>query len=120
MFIPSLDTKYSISLCNFSGHLVLGHFRATIPSSLIRGVPQTGHSCGICIISSLPVLSSVTTFTTCGIISAAFSTITLSPFLISFLIISSKLCKLARLTTEPDNSTASSSATGVTTPVLPT
>ena len=120
IFMASLETKYSISLFTFSGQNGFGHFNATCPSSFISSVLHTGQCVGISISLSFPFLSLKTTFTTCGIISAAFSIITLSPILMSFLLISSKLWRLARFTTDPERFTASSSATGVITPVLPT
>ena len=57
---------------------------------------------------------------TFGIISPAFSKITVSPILRSLLVISSSLCNVALLTTVPAISTGSSIATGVIAPVLPT
>ena len=60
------------------------------------------------------------TLITFGIISAAFLIKTLSPILISNLLISSKLCKLALETTLPARLTGSRTATGVIAPVFPT
>ncbi len=53
-------------------------------------------------------------------ISPAFWITTASPTRMSFRSSSSALCRLARLTVVPASSTGSSSATGVSLPVLPT
>ena len=120
MFKASLETKYSISPWTLAGHSSLTHFISTKPSSLSSLWLHTGQLTGSSMIFSFPVLSSFIDFTTCGIISAAFSIKTLSPILISFLWISLILCKLALFTLLPDSSTSWSSATGVSFPVLPT
>ena len=65
-------------------------------------------------------LLSLMTFTTAGIISPDFSTITVSPILMSFRAISSSLWRVALDTVVPDMNIGSNSATGVSTPVLPT
>ena len=60
------------------------------------------------------------TRTTWGMISPAFATTTVSPTRTSSRAIWSALWRLARATVLPDSSTGSSSATGVSLPVLPT
>ena len=56
---------------------------------------------------------------TCGITSPALSTLTVSPTLMSFLLISSSLCKVAFETITPPILTGLIFATGVSAPVLP-
>ena len=56
---------------------------------------------------------------TCGITSPALSTVTVSPILISFRIISSSLCNVALETITPPIFTGFIFATGVSAPVLP-
>ena len=65
-------------------------------------------------------LLEVSTETTCGITSPALCILIVSPILISFLLISSSLCKVAFDTTTPPTVTGSTLATGVIAPVLPT
>ena len=62
----------------------------------------------------------ISTETTWGITSPALSTVTVSPILISFLIISSSLCSVALETKTPPILTGLIFATGVRAPVLPT
>ena len=63
---------------------------------------------------------SILTDTTWGITSPALCISIVSPTLISFLCISSSLCKVALETTTPPTVTGSTFATGVIAPVLPT
>ncbi len=60
------------------------------------------------------------TLTTEGMISPAFSMMTVSPRRMSLRWISSSLWSVARATVDPEMNTGSSSATGVRTPVRPT
>ena len=62
----------------------------------------------------------MSTETTCGITSPARWIWTVSPTRISFLFISSSLCKVAFETTTPPTVIGSTFATGVIAPVLPT
>ena len=55
----------------------------------------------------------------CGITSPALSTVTVSPIRISFLLISSSLCKVALETNTPPIFMGFIFATGVNAPVLP-
>ena len=92
----------------------------TPPSSLTSFVPHSGHAVGKTNAGNGLSRSCFSTRTTCGMILPAFSTTTTSPTRTSFRSISSALCRLARLTIVPANSTGSRSATGVIVPVLPT
>ena len=65
-------------------------------------------------------LFEISTETTCGITSPALCILIVSPILISFLLISSSLCKVAFETTTPPTVTGSTLATGVIAPVRPT
>ncbi len=69
---------------------------------------------------SLPRRSDTSTRDTFGMTSPPFSTSTASPTLMSILSISCRLWSVARDTVEPATSTGSSTATGVSLPVLPT
>ena len=97
-----------------------GQRESTPPSSRTSACPQTGQSVGNRKSVSSPVRASSTTRTTWGMIFPAFSTTTRSPSFTPSRAISSALCRLARETVVPAISTGSSSATGVTRPVLPT
>ena len=98
----------------------LVHLTATSPSVLLTSDPQTGHWVGILNSFSDPFLSSVSTFTTAGMTSPAFSTSTQSPIRRSLREISSSLWSVARATVLPATKTGSNSATGVSTPLRPT
>ena len=82
--------------------------------------PHEGHLSGKIYFFELFALLLISAETTCGITSPALSTLTISPILISFLAISSSLCKVAFETTTPPIFTGSIFATGVSAPVLPT
>ena len=85
----------------------------------MRGVPHAGQFSGA-FIFILFTRSDKDTRSISGITSPALFTKTISFILISFLVISSILCKLALLTFTPPILTGSNSATGVIVPVLPT
>lgn len=121
IFMASREIKWRIPSRNWAGQPVtLLHLRTASPSSRTASAPQTGHLSGIWKTLSLPSLFSLITFTTSGITSPAFCTRTWSPIRISFLRISSSLCKVARLIVEPAICTGSRMAVGVKAPVLPT
>ena len=109
----AIYSKYAFTL---SAHESFMHLKAT--PSLSSFVPQHGHISGMAtaILSGLVL----TTLITCGIISAAFSTRTMSPYFRFFSRSLSTLCKLALDITEPDTSMGSMIATGVIVPFLPT
>ena len=67
----------------------------------------------------MPLLD-LSTESTWGITSPALCIVTVSPILISFLLISSSLCNVAFETTTPPTVTGLILATGVIAPVLPT
>ena len=82
--------------------------------------PHEGQVLGNIYFFDLVSLLFLSTEITCGITSPALSILTVSPILISFLIISSSLCKVAFETKTPPIFTGSIFATGVSAPVLPT
>ena len=87
--------------------------------SLITLVPQEGHLFGKINFFKLLILFEMSTDITWGITSPALSIFTVSPILISFLIISPSLCKVAFETKTPPILTGLILATGVSAPVLP-
>ena len=109
-----------------AGHSGLMQRRAVSRSlssrSISSGPEHLGHSVGgsnlfrdLCSFES-----GFTTSMTCGMISPAFSTITVSPMRMSFSASSPKLCSVAWLTIVPASRTGSMTARGVILPVLPT
>ena len=82
--------------------------------------PQEGHFFGKLNFFEFLFLFFKSTEITRGITSPALSTVTTSPTLISFLSISSSLCKVAFDTKTPPIFTGLIFATGVSAPVLPT
>src|SRR5262249_57834623 len=72
-----------------------------LSGSFFVGAPHTGHVFGQRNLVSDPVRADVSTRTTCGMISPAFSTTTMSPTRMPLRSISSALCRLALLTVVP-------------------
>ncbi len=91
----------------------------TSPSGLTTAVPQSGQRFGIRH-GFVPGSCSPAGPTTCGITSPARWTITRSPSRMSFRRMSSSLWSVALVTVTPPMCTGSSSASGLSTPVLPT
>ena len=127
MLKASFETKcfnFSIAILSqskpLSGHLLTASYFFVILLNSFTVLNPQGHFVGkINFFISLSLLS-LSTETTWGITSPALSIITVSPTLISFLRISSSLCKVAFETTTPPILTGLIFATGVKAPVLPT
>mmetsp|Transcript_30559 Transcript_30559/g.72749 ORF Transcript_30559/g.72749 Transcript_30559/m.72749 type:complete len:327 (+) Transcript_30559:520-1500(+) len=100
------------------GHRALTQRRTPLPSSAETGSPHTGQWRGGSQSTSAPVLNSARAETTCGITSPARSTTTLSPILSPSLDAKLMLCSDARSTVTPPTLAGSSTATGVSCPVL--
>ena len=99
--------------------LTASYFFVILLNSFIVSKPQ-GHFFGKLNFFDFPSLFFISTSKTCGITSPALSIFTVSPILMSFLIISSSLCKVAFDTTTPPIFTGLTFATGVKAPVRPT
>ena len=101
-------------------HLLTALFFLVIElNSLIVFEPQEGHLFGKINFTLSLFLFLISTESIWGITSPALSTTTVSPTLISFLSISSSLCRVALETTTPPIFTGFIFATGVNAPVLP-
>ena len=128
MFNASLDIKcliFSIAIFSQSKpslvHLLTAsYFFVVLLNSFSVLEPQDGHFVGKLNFFEFFFLFFKSTSNTCGITSPALSIFTVSPILISFLIISSSLCNVAFDTTTPPILTGFTFATGVNAPVLPT
>ena len=88
-------------------------------NSFIVFDPQEGHLSGNINFKLFFSLFFKSTYKICGITSPALSMVTVSPILISFLLISSSLCKVAFETVTPPILIGLTLATGVKAPVLP-
>ena len=95
------------------------HLTTTSSGSMMILEPHTGHFLGGLNNFDRFLFLSNTTFKICGITSPALSITTVSPSLMSFFSISSKLCRVAFETKTPPILIDSSLATGVTEPVRP-
>ena len=100
--------------------LTASYFFVVLLNSFIVSEPQEGQLLGKINFFDFFSLFLRSTKTTWGITSPALSTFTVSPSLISFLMISSSLWSVALETTTPPTVTGSTFATGVIAPVLPT
>ncbi len=94
--------------------------RTASPGGRTAKLPQTGQCSGKTYGSVPAGRRSARTSTTCGMTSPARWISTVSPTRMSLASMKSWLCKVARATTTPPTVTGSSSATGVSAPVLPT
>ena len=127
MFIASLEIKcfiFSIAIfsqvkLSFVHLLTASNFFVVLLYSFSVFDPQDGHFNGKINLLNFFFLFLKSTSSTCGITSPALSIFTVSPTLISFLIISSSLCNVALDTTTPPMLTGLTFATGVNAPVLP-
>ena len=99
--------------------MALTHRHAASPLGLKIFVWHSGQTDGI-LNGAFRFTAGSITRTTLGMISPAYSITTRSPTLMSFRLISSSLCNVARLTVDPETNTGSKYATGVIEPVLPT
>ena len=105
---------------NLHLYIVLQHLFLVIElNSFIVFEPQDGQFFGNKNFRLSLALFLISTDKICGITSPALSTNTVSPTLISFLLISSSLCKVAFETNTPPILTVLIFATGVKAPVLP-
>ena len=120
MSMPPLEAKWMIFSCTCAGQERDTHRTATSSFSRTTAEPQTGQVFGASTRLSSPVLFSFTTDMTWGMTSPALSMTTVSPARMSFLSISSQLCRVDLDTVTPPTFTGSSTANGVMTPVLPT
>ena len=100
--------------------LTASNFFVNLLNSLIVSDPHEGHFVGKVKDFNLLPLFVLSTSMTWGITSPALSIFTTSPTLISFLIISSSLWRVAFETTTPPIFTGLTFATGVKAPVRPT
>ena len=96
------------------------HLATASPSGRTIGLPHDGQWVGIDHSRSSPVRSDTTGATTSGITSPARRTSTRSPIRTSLSRTMSSLCNVASPTVAPPTTTGSSTANGVTAPVLPT
>ena len=119
MSIWPLPTKYWSFCLNFSVQSGFVQRMYTPFSSFVTFCPQPGHWVGISKGLVNIGLLSWRTFTTWGMISPAFSIITVSSARTSRRFSSSKLWRLARFTVVPARRTGLRLATGVSVPVLP-
>ena len=128
IFIASLEIKcliFSIAILSqpypsFVHLLTASYFFVVLLYSLSVLEPHDGHFDGKRKDLEFFNLLLLSTSITWGITSPALSIFTISPTLISFLLISSSLCKVALETTTPPIFTGLTFATGVNAPVLPT
>ena len=118
MSIWSRPTNHFTRSRNCAGHAALRQY--TLGPSISVAPPQSGHAVGASISFAPLGRSATTTSTTCGMISPAFSTITVSPTRMSLRRISSMLCRVACCTVVPPTNTGFMVARGVSVPPLPT
>ena len=111
---------FSHSNPSFVHLLTASYFFVDLLNSLIVLEPHEGQLIGKVNFFDFLSLFFKSTSITCGITSPALSILTVSPILISFLKISSSLCRVALDTTTPPIFTGFMRATGVKAPVLPT
>ena len=123
----SLETKCLIFSLEIFSHsnpslehlLTASFFLVTKLKSLIVEDPHEGHFVGNINFLEFFSLLWISIEVICGITSPALSIVAISPTLISFLLISSSLCKVALETTTPPIFIGLIFATGVSAPVLP-